>query len=211
MRTRAYRSHRNHPALPAQWFTTYTCPPRRPGFLATVAPEKLSPPRNLTPASGCQDHTTSSSASGTLVRRTLRVHRSPPRERNDRDSPLWWDGMVRNMDLFWVFCKSEYFFKRGLTGSAGVLPVGQNQPTGKHQKLGERGVFLIPPPCGEGGAKRRVGVSARQCANNYFAEATPHPTGLLPATLPTTRVARGGGIENLTSRNVRARAVLRFR
>src|SRR5471030_2246700 len=23
MRTRAYRSHRNHPALPAQWFTAY--------------------------------------------------------------------------------------------------------------------------------------------------------------------------------------------
>src|SRR5450631_1712602 len=127
MRTRAYRSHRNHPALPAQWFTTYTCPPRRPGFLATVAPEKLSPLKNLTPASGCQDHTTSSSASGALVRRTLRVHRSPPRERDDRDSPLWWDGMVRNMDLFWVFCKSEYFYKRGLTEVQVFCPSGKGQ------------------------------------------------------------------------------------
>src|SRR5450432_3827373 len=125
MRTRAYRSHRNHPALPAQWFTTYTCPPRRPGFLATVAPEKLSPLKNLTPASGCQDHTTSSSASGALVRRTLRVHRSPPRERDDRDSPLWWDGMVRNMDLFWYFCKSEDFYKRGLTGVQVFCPSGK--------------------------------------------------------------------------------------
>src|SRR5664279_3961279 len=59
-----------------------------PGFLATVAPEKLSLPRNLTPASGCQNLTILLSASGALVRRTFRVHRSPPRERDDRDSPL---------------------------------------------------------------------------------------------------------------------------
>jgi len=32
----------------------------------------------LTPASGCQDHTTSSSASASLVWRDQRVHRSPP-------------------------------------------------------------------------------------------------------------------------------------
>ena len=29
------------------------------------------------------------------------------------------------------------------------------------------------------------GGSARECANNHFAEAAPHPTGLRPATLPT--------------------------
>src|SRR5450755_738912 len=23
--------------------------------------------------------------------------------------PFWWDGMVRNIDPLWVFCKSEYF------------------------------------------------------------------------------------------------------
>src|ERR1700686_4177103 len=42
---------------------------------------------NLTPASGCQDHTTSPSASGALVSRTLRVHRSPPRVCDDRERP----------------------------------------------------------------------------------------------------------------------------
>ena len=59
-----------------------------PGFLATVIPEQLSLPGNLTPASGCRAHTSSPSASGALVRRTFCVHRSPPRERDDRDSPL---------------------------------------------------------------------------------------------------------------------------
>src|ERR1700693_5218120 len=34
-----------------------TCSPRRPGFFATVIPDKLSLPRNLTPASGCRTHT----------------------------------------------------------------------------------------------------------------------------------------------------------
>jgi hypothetical protein len=95
-RTRAYRSHRNHPALPAQWFYgLYRALPGAPGVLATVAPERLSLPRNLTPASGCQDHTILPYASGALVSRTLRVHRSPPRERDDRVSPLLWDGMGR--------------------------------------------------------------------------------------------------------------------
>ena len=36
-------------------------------------------------------------------------------------TPLWRDGMARNIDPPCVFCKSEYFFKRGLTGD---LPVG---------------------------------------------------------------------------------------
>ena len=48
--------------------------------------------KNLTPASRRQDHTTSPSASGALVRSTLRVHRIPPRVRDDREPPLRWDG-----------------------------------------------------------------------------------------------------------------------
>jgi hypothetical protein len=36
-----------------------------------------SPPPNLTPASGCQDHTTSPSASARFVKRAARVHRIP--------------------------------------------------------------------------------------------------------------------------------------
>ena len=58
-----------------------------PGLLATVAPEMLSLPGNLTPASGCQDHTILPYASGALVSRTLRVHRSPSRVCDDRERP----------------------------------------------------------------------------------------------------------------------------
>jgi len=47
--------------------------PRRPGSFATVARGVAS--TNLTPASGCQDHTTSPSASGALV---LKRHPRPP-------------------------------------------------------------------------------------------------------------------------------------
>ena len=91
-----------------------------PGFLATVAPEKLSLPRNLTPASGCQNHTILLSASGALVRRTLRVHRSPPRERDDRDSPL----SVGQDDKGYsprIYCCQELFPKFGnIAGTAAV-------------------------------------------------------------------------------------------
>jgi len=50
------------------------------GFLATVAGGVAS--TDLTPASGCQDHTSSPSASSTLVRSTIRVHRI--------QAPRWW-------------------------------------------------------------------------------------------------------------------------
>jgi hypothetical protein len=42
----------------------------------------------LMPASRHQDHTSSPSASGALVSRTIRVHRIPPRVRDDREAPL---------------------------------------------------------------------------------------------------------------------------
>src|SRR6195256_571381 len=68
---------------------------------------------NLTPASGRQDHTTSPYAATSLVRslcksltglsptrpaipsraKRCRVHRTPPRVRDDHDTPLWWGGM----------------------------------------------------------------------------------------------------------------------
>ena len=40
------------------------------------------------PASGHQDHTTLPSASGALVFGAVRVHRIPPRVRDDREPPL---------------------------------------------------------------------------------------------------------------------------
>ena len=59
-----------------------------PGDRACLSPSSADDSANLTPASGCQDHTTSPFASGALVRSTIRVHRIPPRVRDDRDTPL---------------------------------------------------------------------------------------------------------------------------
>ena len=64
--------------------------PRCTGSFATVARGVAS--TNLTPASGCQDHTTSPSAARALVSNTICVHRIPPRARDDRETPLKWDG-----------------------------------------------------------------------------------------------------------------------
>ncbi|MEH2570545.1 hypothetical protein V1289_010172 [Bradyrhizobium sp. AZCC 2289] len=72
---------------PRNGFTAYSALSPVTGFLATVIPEKFLL-TNLAPASGRQDHTTSPSASATLVSRRLRVHRIPPRVRDDRDPPL---------------------------------------------------------------------------------------------------------------------------
>jgi hypothetical protein len=52
---------RKHSGLPCAVVLTVTsCSPWRPGFLATIINGSL--PADLTPASGCQDHTTSPSA-----------------------------------------------------------------------------------------------------------------------------------------------------
>ena len=59
-RTRVGRSHRNHPAFPTQWFTGYCAlSPVRRAFWPP-SPARLH--ADLTPASGCQDHTPSPSA-----------------------------------------------------------------------------------------------------------------------------------------------------
>ena len=43
----------------------------------------------------------------------IRVHRNPPRVRDDREPPLRWDGTARDVQVICCFCKSEYFCKRG--------------------------------------------------------------------------------------------------
>jgi hypothetical protein len=47
----------------------------------------------------------------------LHVHRIPPRVRDDRASAPLWNGTAKDMRLIWVFCKSEYFYARGLTAN----------------------------------------------------------------------------------------------
>ena len=57
--------------------------------------------KNLTPASGCQDHTTSPSASNIIRLVTCRVHRIPPRVRDDREPPLCVGRDAQNVPLIW--------------------------------------------------------------------------------------------------------------
>src|SRR5450756_1852220 len=75
------------------------------------------------PASGHQDHTPSPSARVMLVCRDRRVHRIPPRGRDDRVSPLFRDGTAANMDLIWGSEKQKYFCKQGWTGGAKIAEV----------------------------------------------------------------------------------------
>ena len=67
-------------------FTAYNVISPVNGSFATVAAQILL--RNLTPAPRRQDHTTSPYASRALVYCAIRVHRIPPRVRDDREPPL---------------------------------------------------------------------------------------------------------------------------
>ncbi len=42
-----------------------------------------------------------------------RVHRNPPRVRDDHDTPLLWGGMRKVLDLIWGVRKQKYFCKQG--------------------------------------------------------------------------------------------------
>jgi hypothetical protein len=84
-------------------------------------------PATLTPASGRQDHTTSPSASASLVLRRQSVHRIPPNVRDDGQRPsLGRDGGSCRSDL--PDGLSEIFLQMGLDSkspTAADLPVGQ--------------------------------------------------------------------------------------
>ena len=76
MRTRAYRFSGEHPTFPAQWF--YGLLRALPGDRAFLPPSLADRSTSLTPASGCQNHTTSPYAIRAFVLRAHRVHRTPP-------------------------------------------------------------------------------------------------------------------------------------
>src|SRR5258708_24605653 len=90
-----------------------SCSPRRPGSFATVISGIAS--TDLTPASGCQDHTTSPSAFVPFVNGTISVHRIPSRVRDDREAPLEWNETAKVLRVIWVNRKQEYFLTRDWT------------------------------------------------------------------------------------------------
>jgi hypothetical protein len=76
-RTRVSQVTPESPGIPrAMVYGLYRALPGEPGFLATVASGIAS--ADLTPASGCQDHTSLPSASCALVFGATCVHRIPP-------------------------------------------------------------------------------------------------------------------------------------
>jgi hypothetical protein len=76
---------------------------------------------NLTPASGRQNHTTSPSAFAPFVKGALRVHRIPPRVRDDREPPLQWDETAKDIDLIWVNREAKYFCKQDWTDPIALI------------------------------------------------------------------------------------------
>src|SRR5260370_36155051 len=141
-------------------------PPSPWGLKVLSSPvEPNEPPQDLTPASRRQDHTTSPSASSAVVlhaanrsRRAIRpalashaqhccVHRTPPRVRDDHDTPLWWGGMATVLDLIWVRWQQIFFGKSEIKDSTAL---STNRPTGK--SLG----------CSPDGAKRNPGPVSRE-------------------------------------------------
>ena len=79
-------------------------------------------PQDLTPASGRRNHTLSPYASAALVSRSLRVHRIPPRVRDDRDPPLSSGETRKAKSLICPTAKAEYFLRAGLTGFWVICP-----------------------------------------------------------------------------------------
>jgi hypothetical protein len=60
-----------------------------------------------------------------LRAKRCRVHRTPPRVRDDHDTPLLWGGMRKVLDVIWGEWERKYFCKEGWT------PELQNSPSGK--------------------------------------------------------------------------------
>ena len=86
-RTRAYRFSGGNPAFPAQWFYgLFRDLPGETSSIATVTSRINS--AKLGASVGRQNHATSPYAQVTIVSRTPRVHRIPPRVRDDCDPPL---------------------------------------------------------------------------------------------------------------------------
>ena len=84
MRTRA-QVQAEHPGLPGQWLYGLFALSRR--RLCHRRLREASLLSDLMPAPRHQDHTTSPYARATHVSRSSRVHRIPPRVRDDRDRP----------------------------------------------------------------------------------------------------------------------------
>jgi hypothetical protein len=108
--------------------------PGAPGFLATVA---CATSRRLDTSVGVSGpHAFSVRFRAVRHRHYQRPPHPDPRFVTLRNAPLW-DGTAGNIEVIWVFRKTEYFCKRGLT--AGL----ENGPSGKSKCPSGSGPDLI--------------------------------------------------------------------
>src|ERR1700682_163423 len=99
-----------------------------PGDRACLSPSSALLLADLTPASRRQAHTTSPSASARFVKRAARVHRIPPRVRDDRDTPLQGDETAKLLNLIWVRREWKYFCKWDWTGQITLIRFNKLSP-----------------------------------------------------------------------------------
>jgi hypothetical protein len=119
------RGRRDYPTFPTQWFTAYSALSPVTGLVCHRRQADRS--ANLTPASGRQDHTSLPSASVPFVCGTSASTASRTNVRDDRDTPLKWDGTGENTPVIWVGCEEEIFLQRGLDSEIADLPVGHSR------------------------------------------------------------------------------------
>jgi hypothetical protein len=119
---------------PRNGFNGFLRAPRRPGAFATVACGLAS--ANLTPASGCQDHTTSPSASAPFVKSASASTASHPAAVTIACRPsVGRDAKSSRCDLGIV--KTEIFLRKGLDTKIAEQPVGQiSRPVRRSSKGG---------------------------------------------------------------------------
>ena len=107
MRTRAYRFSGNTPAFPAQWlYDLYRALPGESEPLATIAPERRWPLKDLTPAiraSGPHDFAVRDRHHSSIVPTASTASR--PAFRDDREPPLLVERDARIMQVIWVGVK----------------------------------------------------------------------------------------------------------
>jgi hypothetical protein len=145
-RTRAYKVHRNKRHSLRNGFTVAPCSPWCTGLVSHHRLREL-PPANLTPASGCQDHTAWPSARALPVSQHSRGHRHLSHVCDVGQRPSHRDRMALRKQVIWGARKQKYFFQEGLTGRSKFLffgrsdlPVGQSRSRRASQILGQRAV-----------------------------------------------------------------------
>ncbi len=129
----------------------------------------------LSISNGCQDHTTSPYASASLVLRVCRsltgfhppcdpvsratLPRPPhpvPNVRDDSRSAPLAGRDARTINVIWVNREAIYFWQEGWTGILGNCPSGKSLREKTREATATQPLSYLSP-CGEGGAKRRVG------------------------------------------------------